>query len=63
MSTSTSTSTSTSASREENAQVKAHYDQLLGKTYTWYVRTVCGVYRVRKCICGVLHICVQSVAN
>jgi|EP00624_Nannochloropsis_granulata_P002838 hypothetical protein len=33
---------STSSISSKNAQVKAHYDDLLGKTYTWYVRVVRG---------------------
>ena len=35
-------SASSSNISSKNAQVKGHYDNLLGKTYTWYVRVVWG---------------------
>jgi len=31
---------------ENNSQVKAHYDALLGRTYTWYVLNIFDVRRI-----------------
>jgi hypothetical protein len=31
---------------EKNSQVKAHYDALLGRTYTWYVLKIFEVRRI-----------------